>query len=67
MVYYLCACGLLNIYNFTSVLKKYQQRISGIIAWDDNLVKGDAKKYQQLATSILVSTTFHTFLLINLM
>ena len=44
MVYYMCACGLLNIYKFTSVLNNYQQRISGIIARDDNLVKSDAKK-----------------------
>ena len=47
MVYYLCAYGLLNIYKFTSVLNIYQQCISGIIARDDNLVKSDAKKYQQ--------------------
>ena len=26
---------------------KYQQRISGVIASDDNLVKSDAKKCQQ--------------------
>jgi hypothetical protein len=45
MVYYLCACGYLTyIYKFTSVLNNYQQRISGIIAKDDNLVKSDAKK-----------------------
>ena len=44
MVFYLCTCGLLNIYKFTSVLNNYQQRISGIIARDDNLEKGDAKK-----------------------
>jgi hypothetical protein len=47
MVYYLYACGLLNIYNFTSVLNNYQQHIYGIIARDDNMVKDDAKKCQQ--------------------
>ena len=47
MVYYLCACGYLT-YIFTSVLNNYQQRISSIIARDDNLVKSDAKKCQHL-------------------
>ena len=50
MVYYLCACELLNIYKLTSVLNNYQQRISGIIARDDNLEKSDVKKYQQFAS-----------------
>ena len=38
---------IFSIYKFTSVLNKYQQRISSIIARDDNLVKSDAKKCQQ--------------------
>ena len=38
---------IFSIYKFTCVLNNYQQRISSIIARDDNLVKSDAKKCQQ--------------------
>ena len=41
------------LYKFTSVLNNYQQRISGIIARDDNLEKSDAKKCQQLYICML--------------
>ena len=61
MVYYLCACGLLQykIYpKCTSVINNYQQYISGIIARDDNLVKSDAKKYQQLVKWNALGYTF---------
>jgi spore maturation protein CgeB len=41
---------------FTSVLNNYQQRIFGIIARDENLVKSDAKKCQQAFLAPLLGT-----------